>query len=678
MNNIIRRFVQFCVIVTLGVSSAGVVSYAEAPTPRVKPAAPNPSKILGIQDAKNFRLAMDAADRRSWSEVERIESMINDPLSRQILMWRRAADSNQITLAELKTITTTMSDWPRMVPIRARAERMMFEDPPAARFVLDWFSTQEPVSGEGMAALARAHFAVGNTKSGQEWLRKAWRESRLTRDRQKTLFSEMKGRLTPEDHAARADHLVWHGPSYYSSAEAILPLMPRAEANLIDARIRVGANRSGMDSAINRLSNAQAVDTGLLFERGRWRRKRKSKDYAMESFGEIKRPASTERGKERMWTEQKIMGYWLMGEKRYREAYDFVSVHGMTEGADFAGAEFMSGWLALRYLNDPQTAMRHFTTLHDNVSMPVSVARGAYWQGRAAEALGQDATIYYAAAARHQNTFYGQLAYEKIQKGGYLTLPPELPADHIKPQFEARSVVRATRLIGESGNDRSFRQFAFHLDDTLESPEELILLSALAREYGYNSPGVRAAKQAGRFNTILTESSYPMPRAITELGPGYDIPFTLAIARQESEFDTSAVSSARAYGMMQMIDATARTTARKHGLTYSRSRMVSDQAYAARMGSLHLNDLLEDYDGSYIMAAIAYNAGPTRVRQWTELYGDPRKGEIDPVDFLESIPFSETRNYVQRVLENLQVYRARLNGNQAPLTLSQDLRRGSR
>ena len=211
----------------------------------------------------------------------------------------------------------------------------------------------------------------------------------------------------------------------------------------------------------------------------------------------------------------------------------------------------------------------------------------------------------------------------------------------------------------------------------LQDSGELSLLAKLAKDYGYMKPSVRAAKQAGRLDTMLTESGYPKPEVITNLPAKFDIPFVLAIARQESEFNTNAASGAKAYGMMQMINSTARATARKAKIPYRRSWLTSNPEYAANLGSHHLHDLLRRYDGSYIMAAAAYNAGPHRVKTWNKSYGDPRLGEIDPIDWLESLPFSETRNYIQRVMENMEVYRARLNNNQAELKLVHHLNQGA-
>lgn len=652
---------------------------ANVPSPRLKPMAPNTSNFLNPQDARLFRAALGASKDRDWSRVRRLESQITDKTAKDILKWIAASKNPKSSFSEINYVAHTLSDWPRMTGIKSTGETMIFETRQSPQKTFDWFKGQDPVSGEGRAALARAFFRSGNEAEGRKWLQKAWRESKLTRDRQRALYREFQSRLTQEDHIARADHLIWLGRSHFGKVQGLLPLMPQAERNLMDARMRVASNRSGMDAAIKRVPPRLQNDPGLLFERARWRRRKQTKTYALPMYLQIASPAISESGKKRTWREKKIMAYWAIEKKRYRDAYRLTQNLGLTRGAAFAESEFLAGWLALTKLNQPQKAQEHFQRLKSGVSFPVSLSRASYWLGRSHDAMNSvQSNVHYADAAKFSNTFYGFLAGERLgSQGRIVTLPYESNPTHLMGQFEADPRVRAMHLLGEAQEERYFTQFAFHLDDVLATPEHLTLLAGLSKKYGYMKPSLRAAKQASRFQGMLTESGYPMPPAIMSLPSHFDKAFVLAIARQESEFNHRAVSHARAYGLMQMINATARSTARKHRIPYNRSRMTRDIDYSARLGALHLHDLLRDYDGSYIMAAVAYNAGPRRVRQWTQTYGDPRKGQIDPVDWLESIPFSETRNYVQRVMENTQVYRARMNGNTAANRVYRDITVGA-
>jgi soluble lytic murein transglycosylase len=677
--NILAKVCFSLSLALLAMQSTASSALVNTPTPHLKPAAPHTSTLLSKRDQANFRKGIRAADNKKWPDVRQHIRRIQDPIAKKILKWRIAVDDPYVSLNELTDVVQQQGDWPNMTRIRAKSEALLFDRPLSASKTISWFGAAEPVSGEGRGALARAYFKRGDTVSGDKWLRLAWRESRLNRDRQKRLFKQYGKRLKREDHAARADHLIWQGRRFYSSAGGLLSLMGRSDRALMDARMRVAGNRSGMDAAIKAVPASLRNDTGLLFERAHWRRKRRTEIYALPVYLDIKTPAVSEKGRKRVWREKKYMATWALKHKRYQDAYDLCLHHGFDKGLDFAEAEFMAGWIALTKLNRPAVAAQHFKALNEGVSRPVSKGRASYWQGRAAEEMNDPmANVYYAESSRYPNVYYSLLASEKLDPDqAMISLPKEEDAGIVASQFEMKEQVQAIRMIGEIQNERMFNRLSFHLDDILVDPKELSLLATLAKDFGYMKPSVRAAKQAARLDTMLTESGYPKPDVIINLPNYYDIPFVLAIARQESEFNTKAASGARAYGMMQMINATARATARSAKLPYRKSWLTGDPEYATKLGSRHLNDLLKQFDGSYIMAAAAYNAGPHRVRQWNKTYGDPRKGQIDPIDWVESIPFSETRNYVQRVMENLQVYRARLNNDQADLQLAHDLNLGA-
>ena len=665
-----------CMIVSLFVASP---ANAEIPTPRLKPPAPNASQFLSDKDAERFRKGVRAARRGHWSELKNITRSLNDPVATETLRWIHASRNSRASFEDLSHVVQNLSNWPRMTSIQSKAENMLFDNPLSAQRTIAWFGGKEPVSGEGRAALARAYYQLGDQVSGDQWLRLAWRESKLTRKRQQEIFKHYRNKLTKADHAARADHLIWLGRTHHSKAEALLPHMDLANRRLMNARIRTASNRSGMDAAIKAVPSQLKNDPGLLYERAKWRRKKKTKEYALPVYTQIQTAPLTEDGKKALWREKRIMIYWAIEKKKYADAYKMTLNHGMTRGEGFAAAEFLAGWLALTKLGQPGKAAQHFQTLKNGVTTPVSLSRGAYWQARAAERLGDgNARAYYAEAASYPNTYYGQLAAD--QANGRLSqvfLPPEADTSDLEPSFESDPRIRAMHLLGEVRDERFFSTFAFHLDDVLSDQRQLSLLSKLSREYGYMRPSVRAAKQAGRFQTMLTDSGYPIVVEIESLPAQFDKPFVYAIARQESEFEGNVVSSAKAYGMMQMINSTAKATARKHRIPYSVARLTADNDYSAKLGAHHLHDLLNQFDGSYILAATSYNAGPHRSKQWIQKYGDPRSSSVDAIDWIESIPFSETRNYVQRVLENMQVYRARRNGNSHENLIYKDINDGA-
>lgn len=657
-----------------------LTAFATVPTPRLKPEPPALSSYMSETDAQLFRKGLRSAKARRWSDIGKNIGKINDPVAKDTLRWIRAANDRNAPQDTLSYVHHSLGDWPRMTTIRAKAERRMFDENWSAKRVLEWFvGRPEPVSGEGRAALARAYYAQGDQLNGDKFLRLAWRESRLTRDGQKKVFGLYKDKLTKDDHAARADHLIWSGYRHYDKARALLSLMGREDRAVMNARMRLNRNASGMEAAIRAIPKSRLSDPGFLFERANWRRRKKTKDYALPIYLSSRTAPTSDVGKKKVWRDKKIMAYWAISENEMKEAYQLSLHHGFTRGTEFAEAEFLAGWLALTGMNEPDRALKHFERLRDGVSSPISLARAYYWVGRSHEALrdGQQDQSY-RLAAQYPNTYYGMLAGLEVEGTSHrVSLPPEFVNDQDKAFFGSDNRIRALHLLGEAGEERYFSQISYHMDDEVDSLSKLSLLSQLAEDYGFMRPSLRAAKQAGRFQSMLTESGYPLVTSIDALPKQkFEEAFVYAIARQESEFATNAVSTARAYGLMQMINSTAKATARKHRVKYDINRLSSDGDYAANLGALHLNDLLDQWDGSYILAAVSYNAGPHRAKQWIKKYGDPRSSQIDSIDWVEKIPFSETRNYVMRVMENMEVYRARLNSNSAQNRLERDLNLG--
>ncbi|MFN9711848.1 MAG: lytic transglycosylase domain-containing protein, partial [Alphaproteobacteria bacterium] len=348
----------------------------------------------------------------------------------------------------------------------------------------------------------------------------------------------------------------------------------------------------------------------------------------------------------------------------------------LSVGTDATEAEFYAGWIALNRLQDPVAAARHFATIERIGSSPITKARAFYWQGRAAEARGDRAAadIFYDQGAQHGTTFYGQLSAEKL--GRALVLPRDpVPTEADRAAFEGRDAVQAMRMLADQGQRDLFRAFALHIDDTVPTTVEAAMLVDAIRGYGDQDTSMKAARAAATRGLILADRGYPMRS--TPAVPGAPEPaLVLGITRQESGFDPGVRSEADARGMMQLLPSTASSVARRMGLGFSTARLYEAE-YNMQLGSSFLGQLVERFSGSYIMASAGYNAGPGRPPQWVAFCSDPRAGSADPLDFIECIPFSETRNYVMRVMENMQVYRAKLNGGAVQITLARDLRRGS-
>ncbi len=376
------------------------------------------------------------------------------------------------------------------------------------------------------------------------------------------------------------------------------------------------------------------------------------------------------------WTERRVRMNDALKGMDYRTAYQHVTPHGLPLGADYAEAEFFAGWLALRKLGDAALADTHFARIEQAGKSPITRSRAFYWRGRAAEQRGDaaGAQAHYIEGARYPTTFYGQLAAEKAGIKT-LDLPAETqPTAEDRARFEQRELVKAIRVLNAAGERSLVNVFVTHLDDSLAAGE-LALLVDTARSFGEPMLAMNVVRAGAQRGIIMAERGFPL-RTPPQVYGGPEPAFVLGIIRQESGFQPDIRSSAGARGFMQLLPSTAEIVARKLGVAYDAS-MLTDPEYNMRLGSKYLGDQVDRFSGSYIMAAAAYNAGPGRPAQWISFCGDPRTGGTDPIDFIECIPFSETRNYVMRVLENAQIYRARLNGGTAPLTLTADLKRGA-
>lgn len=652
------------------------------PAPRIKPDRPNHSQYLDDHDAEMLRAGMEAASDGDWAEVRSYRQRISDPVARNILLWRIATSDASASFFDLDLALTELEGWPQYTNIQREAEFKIGTSGLTAAFINGWFQLHPPLSGEGKIAFGEALLAMGQREAGAEQIRDAWRSHSLRLYRQREILASHRSLLRQEDHQARADMLIW--TNQYSAARGVLGELDSGWRALANARIQLAGRSGNVNAAVAAVPAALSSHPGLIYERARWRRRANLEDGALEMLRELPGEYYLESALEDMWLERRLAILNLIRDRDYAAAYELAAANGMSSGADFADAEFVAGWLALRYLNRPRDALGHFTSLAEGVSYPVSVSRGRYWQGRAAEALG-DATasrVYYAQAAEHATTFYGQMAMVELAGGEtpMFDLPPEpVPTSGDRAAFESRPVTRALRLLAEMNEDYYFTAFSYHLDDELETSAQSLLLTELAYDYLRRRQAVRAAKAASYRWNILSVASYPviaLPRSSTVALP--EPALVHGIIRQETEFDPGAVSGAGARGMMQMMPATARATARQLGVPYRFDWLTYDAEYNMRLGQRHLQDVLNENYGSYIIALAAYNAGGHRTDRWIEDYGDPRAAGVDPIDWIESIPFSETRNYVQRVIENTQVYRWRLNNNQpVPLTILEDINRGS-
>ena len=656
------------------------LAYASIPVPQVRPAPPPPSDLLSAADGHAFVAAMKAHDRGRWGDILNLRRQITDPTALAILDWLRyQTPKTGVSLAEIVAFQERFPNWPRQDLLSRRAEEALGNAPMADEDIIAWFSTREPLTGEGKIRLGEALFARGSTTEGADWIQRAWVEHQFSRAREAEILRNYAAHLTLQAHQDRLNRLLWE--QRFDDSRRMLQLVDAQARAVANARLKLAARARGADSAFANVPSQLRRDSGLVFDQARYLRRRGQDENAIPLLITAPTAPHTTSSLERWWTERKILARKALKEGQYQEAYSLAAGHGHKNGVAFADGEFLAGWIALQYLNNPNAAYQHFQTLENGVSTPISRSRGAYWLGRAAEALGRadEAQNHYKRAAEHGTTFYGQLALSRVSTGAkaQLHLPADPNARNANAALEAQEMFRAYQLLDDTGENTLARSFLIQLANTLTDAAQIAALADKMYEAGQPNYSVRVAKIAAGRNILLPERSYPttaLPN-YAQVGRTVEPALIFGLSRQESEFDPRAVSHAGARGLMQLMPRTAREVARDINVPYRRSRLTDDPSYNAMLGAAHLGDLLGNFAGSYIMTIAAYNAGAHRVSQWVETYGDPRDPGIDPIDWIENIPFTETRNYVQRVMENIQVYRTRLAGNASDLKIDADIRR---
>ena len=633
--------------------------------------------LLEPDDTRAGKAALKAVEESRWRAARRHVARIRHPLAAKLIRFLALTGGDPgASFAEIKAFLEDNPDWPDRRLLRQRAEEAMTDATPAAA-VLAWFDRFEPVSTSGRVRLGRALLAGGQKAEARSVLRDAWINGRFAKGAEKRFYRRYRGLLSLEDHMERLDRLLWDGRNW-SSRRMLWKVKPDYRA-LGEARFLLRHMRGNVDRAIARVPAGLKDHPGLVYERLRWRRRKGRMLSALELLNappaELVRP-------EKWWTERAALARRALEEGLISTAYRVVRDHGLSDGAPFAEAEWLAGWIALRFLDDAKGALGHFTAMFEQVEFPVSRARAAYWCARAAAALDDPLTagLWDHVAIRYPTTYYGQLSQARINPKGGVRLPsdPVITAA-ARRRFDDHELVRTVRMLGEMGGRQFMRPFIRRLNDPAEISEWRGLTAMLARAEGRPDLAIEVAKRAIRTGVHLLKAGYPkleLPEISNDtLRAPVEDALVLAVIRQESAFRPSARSRAGAQGLMQVLPRTAAQLAKRLKLPYSRRRLASDPGYNLRLGQAYLHEMIEHFDGSYVLALGAYNAGPTRVRHWIRLNGDPRDADVDVIDWIELIPFDETRNYVQRVMEGLQVYRALLAETEVALTIENDLER---
>ena len=505
----------------------------------------------------------------------------------------------------------------------------------------------------------------GKTEEGKKLIKQGWIEAKLSKGNLKYLRKKYKSIITVEDNVKRADFHAWE--SKHWDVQRMLPYLPKDYTALYRARQLLMSKSYGVDNAIKNIPPQFKNDIGLLYDRLKWRRRRGRLEDSLEILFKVPKDPSKLVRPDIWWKERAILSRSLIYKKKYALAYKVASNHSMIEGPKFAEAEWLSGWIALTFLDDPNMAMQHFKNFYNNVGYPISLARGAYWIGKTFKRIKnkEKSLEWFKESSKYMNTYYGQLAFDEIKPGESFSLVDQpVYSDNYKKKFNKNPLVKIVYLLKELDKTKYTKDFIKHLASlNIENGSET-LAGKLAIKIGRYDYSIQVAKEASYQKRFFNEINYPVIET-----PGIvnkkTMPKTeliLAVIRQESEFDQRANSHVGAKGMMQLMTYTAKLVAKQAKLKYSKNKLRTDPNYNIKLGSYYLAGLLEQYEGSYPFALAAYNAGPKRVKYWKKINGNPQEGKISYVDWIELIKFKETRNYVQRVLENVNVYRYILNG----------------
>jgi soluble lytic murein transglycosylase len=630
---------------------------------------PSRAENLEAEQRILYKKAFAAALQNKWQSAQRISraALAKNPVKRgpaQVIDWLRvqspAADAPFEDIARFLDQTP---GWPRQRTLRRRAEAAMKGDF-GQNATLAWFKKYPPLSASGVIHHVEALRGAGRSNDAATAIRNAWLQLDMSRGDERVFWKKFRRRLTKDDEIKRLDRLIWD--RRISAAKRQMRRVSIEYRHLSQAKIMLMRRIGGVDPAIARIPTTLLDDPGLVFERLRWRRRKGFTDGAIELLAQ--QPDQNLRPR-RWWVERGILARHALRRGDITQAYRLAKNHRQTKGASHAEAEWLSGWIALRYLQDPRAAQQHFVDLYRHVKYPVSRARGAYWAGRAAESAGayDTAIKWYQRASTHVTTFYGQMAHLHLPGPGAQRAPrPPTVTKMDKTRFERRPFVQVIRSLDDLKQRKLLRPFFTQLTRSTLKPADWRLLSELARDIGRNDLAILVTKQALRKGVVLVEAGYPSSPIMKGLEPTPEI--IHAIARQESAFDPKAISHAGARGLMQLMPATARSVARSLKIPHSTRRLTADPRHNVNLGASYINGLLEDFDGSLVLALSAYNAGPHRVRRWLRENGDLRHFDTpDAIDWIEQIPFKETRNYVQRVLENLPLYHHLLRDDFSPI-----------
>ena len=639
-------------------------------------ALPAKADPLSAEDEKIYRQAFDAAhnDHFDWAQAGAAKA--HNKLLAKVLLWLSYTQPNSgASFTDITAFIRANPTWPQIATLQRRAEEAITAATPDA-VLLDWFSATAPQTVDGAMAYGRALINAGQTEKAEKLLRATWIDGNFGPIQERQFLDSFQDILRNSDDVARLDRLLWDHQEQVAAKQ--LSRVDDSYRQFAQARLALYNEAPNGESLAAHLPERFKNDAGLIYELVHFRRQHDKDDEAIPL---LSHPGADKVRPELWWTERAILARRALAQGHISEAYEIARRHGLKEGTAFADAEWLSGWIALRFLGDKDIALGHFTRMYDHVASAQSKARAAYWAGRASQSLGhgEDSVRWYNLAAAHITTFYGQLAVGRLSQEHIWSLPndPQPTAEDIE-NFERHELVHAARMLGQIKETDLLRPFLLQMSDLSSTPGPRSLAANLANTLGRADIAVSIAKRSERDGVPLISAGYPLPHLNAPGTP--ERALVLGLIRQESAFHYQAVSPVGARGLMQLMPTTAAKVAKAMNVVFKKkdalaNALTQDPGLNVKLGSAYLGDLVTDFNGSYILSVASYNAGPSRVKKWIRDMGDPRQPDVDPIDWIESIPFSETRNYVQRVLEGVQVYRRRLGVNDPALSLETDIKR---
>jgi len=630
------------------------------------------SRYYSDRDLKFAKQAIAFMEKSNWKDAKKVAKKARAKSIYNFIEWRHLLTlGNKATFTEYKQFIEKFDNFPRLDRIKYLAEHKMSLNNQSPNEIINWFNNKQPKSGFGEIILGESLLKLGNKEKGISLIKKGFITADLTKNDLKYFRKKFKKYLSQKDYIERADYLAWENK--YWDLKRMLRYLPKDYQYLYTARQLLMSKSYGVDTAIKRVPSKLKNDPGLNYDRLKWRRKRGRVDSSLEILLNIKNNKEYMVRPDKWWVERSIIARSLIYKKRYETAYKITSNHGLSEGPELAEAEWMSGWIALSFLNDPLLAKNHFEKFYDNVGYPISLSRGAYWLGKSYEKLKnyEESKKWYLKGSEFLTTYYGQLSHMKVKPKEKFELNGlmEIDKDYIQ-EFYRKKLVATVYLLYELKKSKYTKHILRYLANENIKKGSEILAAKLATDISRYDFSIQVSKIASYQKRFHNKYNYPIISTPSKVGKR-KIPessLILSIIRQESEFDTSANSRVGAQGLMQLMPYTAKTVSRQAKMSYSKSKLTKNPEYNINLGSFYIAGLILEYDGSYPFAIAAYNAGPKRVRYWKKINKNPQKNEINYVDWIELIKFKETRNYVQRVLENYNVYRYILS--QKPIYLN--------